>query len=227
MQKIRPIRSYVIRQGRLTKSQAVAIESYGNQYLLDFNKSAINVKDYFSIHQPTIFEIGFGMGSATHHIAKENLKINYLVTDIHLPGIGNLIKLSSQDNLQNIKIIQHDALEILKYMIPDNSLDGMNIFFPDPWHKKRHNKRRLINQENLKLMCQKIKKRSFIHIATDWEHYANEIIDLIKKSTFLTLENLKFHERAKSRPQTKYENRGLKLGHKVWDIVAIKLEANF
>jgi tRNA (guanine-N7-)-methyltransferase len=141
---------------------------------------------------------------------------------VHQPGIGNLIKLSSADNLTNIKIIPHDALEVLQFMIKDNFLSKINIFFPDPWHKKRHNKRRLVNEDNLNLIIKKLKDGGVLHIATDWEPYALEIIDVIKTSDNLTLNTNNFHERPDFRPETKYESRGMRLGHAVWDILATK-----
>jgi tRNA (guanine-N7-)-methyltransferase len=157
MEQKKPIRTYVKRQGRLTKAQKNAIEVHGPSFLIEFKEELLQVEQLFLTEQPLCFEIGFGMGDATHKIAHTNSDINYIVTDVHQPGIGNLIKLSSADNLKNIKIIPHDALEVLQFMIKDNFLSKINIFFPDPWHKKRHNKRRLINEDNLNLILKKLK----------------------------------------------------------------------
>ncbi len=218
----KPIRTYVKRQGRLTKAQKIAIEVNGKAFLIEFKEELLQEEQLFLTEQPICFEIGFGMGDATHKIAQNNSDTNYIVTDVHQPGIGNLIKLSSADNLKNIKIIPHDALEVLRFMIKDSFLSKVNIFFPDPWHKKRHNKRRLVNNENLNLIISKLVDGGILHIATDWEPYALEIIEAIKTCDNLTLITNNFHERPDCRPETKYEFRGIRLGHEVWDILATK-----
>lgn len=218
----KPIRTYVKRQGRLTKAQKIAIEVNGKSFLIEFKEELLQEEQLFLTEQPICFEIGFGMGDATHKIAQNNSDNNYIVTDVHQPGIGNLIKLSSADNLKNIKIIPHDALEVLRFMIKDSFLSKVNIFFPDPWHKKRHNKRRLVNNENLNLIISKLVDGGILHIATDWEPYALEIIETIKTCDNLTLITNNFHERPDCRPETKYEFRGMRLGHEVWDILATK-----
>lgn len=218
----KPIRTYVKRQGRLTKAQKIAIEVIGKSFLIEFKEELLQEEQLFLTEQPICFEIGFGMGDATHKIAQNNSDTNYIVTDVHQPGIGNLIKLSNADNLTNIKIIPHDALEVLRFMIKDSFLSKVNIFFPDPWHKKRHNKRRLVNNENLNLIISKLVDGGILHIATDWEPYALEIIEAIKTSDNLTLMTNNFHERPDCRPETKYESRGMRLGHEVWDILATK-----
>lgn len=218
----KPIRTYVKRQGRLTKAQKIAIEVNGKSFLIEFKEELLQEEQLFLTEQPICFEIGFGMGDATHKIAQNNSDTNYIVTDVHQPGIGNLIKLSNADNLTNIKIIPHDALEVLRFMIKDSFLSKVNIFFPDPWHKKRHNKRRLVNNENLNLIISKLVDGGILHIATDWEPYALEIIEAIKTCDNLTLITNNFHERPDCRPETKYESRGMRLGHEVWDILATK-----
>lgn len=218
----KPIRTYVKRQGRLTKAQKIAIEVNGKSFLIEFKEELLQEDQLFLTKQPICFEIGFGMGGATHKIAQNNSDTNYIVTDVHQPGIGNLIKLSKADNLTNIKIIPHDALEVLRFMIKDSFLSKVNIFFPDPWHKKRHNKRRLVNNENLNLIISKLVDGGILHIATDWEPYALEIIEAIKTRDNLTLMTNNFHERPDCRPETKYESRGMRLGHEVWDILATK-----
>lgn len=220
MNNNRPIRSYVKRQGRLTKAQKNAIELHGRNYLFDFQDELISVDSLFEKNLPIVFEIGFGMGGATFQITKDNPEKNFIVTDVHQPGIGNLIKLCAADSLENIKIIQHDGLEVLRTMFTDYGLLGINIFFPDPWHKKRHNKRRLINKDSLELFSKKIMIGGLLHIATDWEPYAMEIIDLIRQDSNYEIINNDFNQRPKFRPETKYESRGMRLGHKVWDILA-------
>lgn len=220
MNNNRPIRSYVKRQGRLTKAQKNAIELHGRNYLFDFQDELISFDSLFEKNLPIVFEIGFGMGGATFQITKDNPEKNFIVTDVHQPGIGNLIKLCAADSLENIKIIQHDGLEVLRTMFTDHCLFSINIFFPDPWHKKRHNKRRLINKDSLELFSKKIMIGGLLHIATDWEPYAIEIIDLIRQDSDYEIINNDFNQRPNFRPETKYESRGMRLGHKVWDILA-------
>jgi tRNA (guanine-N7-)-methyltransferase len=147
------------------------------------------------------------------------LNKNYVAIEVHSPGVGNLLKLIQENNISNLKIIQHDAVEVLNSMIKDDSLDGIHIFFPDPWPKKRHHKRRLIQSNLLKLIAQKIKKSGYLHIATDWEDYAFWIIDLLDKEDLLQKISDDFFKKPDYRPLTKYENRGINLGYKVWDMV--------
>lgn len=220
MQEKKPIRSYVLRQGRLTKAQHRAIIEYGEKFIIQFDNSK-QIK-FFEDQKPIIFEIGFGMGVSTYEIAKVNQLNNYLAVEVHTPGVGNLIKLASEHHLSNLKIIQHDAVEVLEIMIENQTLAGINIFFPDPWHKKRHNKRRLINESNIQLFLSKIEDGGFIHIATDWEEYALQILEIIGKTKKLMIKNKIFHKRPVFRPATKYELRGQRLGHQVWDIFCIK-----
>ena len=218
--KRRPIRSYILRQGRITKAQTNAIhesfqkhaEIFENK-LIDFNGIFENKSRYL------ILEIGFGMGTSTAEIARSNLNKNYVAIEVHSPGVGNLLKLIQENNISNLKIIQHDAVEVLNSMIKDDSLDGIHIFFPDPWPKKRHHKRRLIQSNLLKLIAQKIKKSGYLHIATDWEDYAFWIIDLLDKEDLLQKISDDFFKKPDYRPLTKYENRGINLGYKVWDMV--------
>ena len=218
----RPIRSYIKRQGRLTNAQKNAIEFHGRNYLMDFQDKHISFDNLFVKNLPIVFEIGFGMGGATHQITKDNPEKNYIVTDVHQPGIGNLIKLCTLDSLENIKIIEYDGLEVLRTMFINHCLLGINIFFPDPWHKKRHNKRRLINKDSLELFSKKIMFGGMLHIASDWEPYAMKIIYLIRQDSNYQIINNHFNERPKFRPETKYESRGIRLGHKVWDILAMR-----
>jgi len=218
--KRRPIRSYILRQGRITPAQTKAIQENLKRHEIVFENQPINFNDVFQNRSgDLILEIGFGMGTSTAEIAKANPKKNYIAIEVHSPGVGNLIKLVQENDIFNLKIIQHDAVEVLNTMIKNNSLDGIHIFFPDPWPKKRHHKRRLIQESFLKLMAQKIKQSGYLHIATDWEDYALWIIDLLDKETLLQKTSEDFFKKPDYRPLTKYENRGIKLGYKVWDMV--------
>ena len=218
--KKRPIRSYILRQGRITAAQTKAIQDNFQKHAVNFENKIINFGDIFkNKNSDLILEIGFGMGTSTAEIAKSNLNKNYVAIEVHSPGVGNLLKLIQEGDIRNLKIIQHDAVEVLNVMIKNDSLDGIHIFFPDPWPKKRHHKRRLIQSNLLKLIAQKIKKSGYLHIATDWEDYALWIIDLLDKEELLQKTSDDFFKKPDYRPLTKYENRGIKLGYKVWDMI--------
>ena len=222
--KRRPIRSYILRQGRITAAQTKAIQENLKKHAIVFENQLVNFNDVFkNSSRELILEIGFGMGTSTAEIAKANPNKNYLAIEVHSPGVGNLIKLVQENHIFNLKIIQHDAVEVLNAMTKNDSLDGIHIFFPDPWPKKRHHKRRLIQENFLKLMAQKIKQSGYLHIATDWEDYALWIIDLLDKETLLQKTSEDFFEKPDYRPLTKYENRGIKLGYKVWDMIYRRL----
>jgi tRNA (guanine-N7-)-methyltransferase len=218
--KKRPIRTYILRQGRITAAQTKAIQDNFQKHAVIFENKIINFGDIFkNKNSDLILEIGFGMGTSTAEIAKSNLNKNYIAIEVHSPGVGNLLKLIQEDDISNLKIIQHDAVEVLNLMIKNDSLDGIHIFFPDPWPKKRHHKRRLIQSNLLKLIAQKIKKTGYLHIATDWEDYAVWIIDLLDKEELLQKTSDDFFKKPDYRPLTKYENRGIKLGYRVWDMI--------
>jgi len=218
--KKRPIRTYILRQGRITAAQTKAIQDNFQKHAVIFENKIINFGDIFkNKNSDLILEIGFGMGTSTAEIAKSNLNKNYIAIEVHSPGVGNLLKLIQEDDISNLKIIQHDAVEVLNLMISNDSLDGIHIFFPDPWPKKRHHKRRLIQSNLLKLIAQKIKKTGYLHIATDWEDYAVWIIDLLDKEELLQKTSDDFFKKPDYRPLTKYENRGIKLGYRVWDMI--------
>ena len=218
--KKRPIRSYILRQGRITAAQNKAIRENFQKHAVIFENKLTNFSDLFkNKNSELILEIGFGMGTSTAEIAKSNLNKNYIAIEVHSPGVGNLLKLIQESDIRNLKIIQHDAVEVLNVMIKNDSLDGIHIFFPDPWPKKRHHKRRLIQSNLLKLIAQKIKKSGYLHIATDWEDYALWIIDLLDKEELLQKTSYDFFKKPDYRPLTKYENRGIKLGYRVWDMI--------
>ena len=218
--KKRPIRSYILRQGRITAAQTKAIQENFQKHAVIFENKLTNFSNLFkNKNSELILEIGFGMGASTAEIAKSNLNKNYIAIEVHSPGVGNLLKLIQESDIPNLKIIQHDAVEVLNEMIKNDSLDGIHIFFPDPWPKKRHHKRRLIQSNFLKLIAQKIKKSGYLHIATDWEDYALWIIDLLDKEELLQKTSDDFFKKPVYRPLTKYENRGIKLGYRVWDMI--------
>lgn len=216
----RRIRSFVLRQGRLTKGQERALETGWPQFGVEYAPTQLNLNQLFGrAHSPKILEIGFGMGDATAKIAQTLPACDFLAVEVHTPGVGSLLKLIQENNLSNLRIIQHDAVEVLSEMLADQSLDGVHIFFPDPWHKKRHHKRRLIQAEFVKLLCAKLKVGAYIHVATDWQEYAEWVLEVLNGETTLKNTAIDYAEKPSYRPLTKFENRGIKLGHGVWDLV--------
>lgn len=220
----RRIRSFVLRQGRLTKGQERALETGWPSYGVDYRQAMLDLSQLFGrSDSKKILEIGFGMGDATAQIAQTLPEADFLAVEVHTPGVGSLLKLTQERALTNIRIVQHDAVEVLQNMLPDASLDGVHIFFPDPWHKKRHHKRRLIQAEFVKLLCSKLKIGGYLHVATDWQEYAEWVLEMLRAEPQLqntaAKENNGYAEKPEYRPLTKFENRGLKLGHGVWDLV--------
>ncbi len=218
------IRSYIRRQGRATAGQQNALDKYWDDYCLD-PEAEYDFNQVFARPAPLIVEIGFGNGSSLAEMAEANPDFNYLGIEVHRPGVGHLMLLSQQKGLQNIKIFHHDAIEILENKIPDNFLAGVHLFFPDPWHKRKHHKRRIVRPSFTALLQKKLKKSGYFHAATDWEHYAQEMLKVLSSAPGLvnTSESNTFCDRPDYRPLTKFENRGLRLGHGVWDLVFEKL----
>lgn len=220
----RRIRSFVLRQGRLTKGQERALENGWPQFGIEYAEQTLDLADTFGRESsPKILEIGFGMGDATAKIAQTLPESDFLAVEVHTPGVGSLLKLMQEGDISNIRIVQHDAVEVLQNMLAHASLDGVHIFFPDPWHKKRHHKRRLIQAEFVKLLCSKLKEGAYIHVATDWQEYAEWVLEVLRAEPLLQNTAIDYAEKPAYRPLTKFENRGLKLGHGVWDLVFKKL----
>jgi tRNA (guanine-N7-)-methyltransferase len=253
--RIDRIRSFVLRAGRTTAGQQRAIEELGPQFLIPFQEEVLNLVAVFGgSTQPKILEIGFGMGETTAKIAALRPEDDFLAIEVHPPGVGALLKLIRENQLTNLRLIRHDAVEVLEKMLAPTSLDGIHIYFADPWHKKRHHKRRLIQVDFIKLLVSRLKPGAYLHLATDWHNYAEQMLlvlnaeptltntstESIKIETFgaedisstekqsnefkPTLEQLEaihpgYAERPSYRPLTKFENRGIKLGHGVWDLV--------
>jgi tRNA (guanine-N7-)-methyltransferase len=215
----RGIRSYVRRAGRTTAGQAKALDALGPRFLLPYQPSPVDLAQVFGRAAPTILEIGFGMGEATAHIAGLMPEKNFLCCEVHPPGVGALLKRIGEQELANIRIIEHDAVEVLDHMLPAESLAGVHIFFPDPWHKARHNKRRLVQPHFVARLLPRLQRGGTIHCATDWEPYAQQMLEVLTAQTQLQNTAAGFAERPEYRPLTKFENRGLRLGHGVWDVV--------
>ena len=214
------IKSYVKREGRLTKSQLYGLDNYWIKYGIEYSPKKINFEEIFESYKPLILDIGFGSGESTINHAISHPENNYLAVEVHRPGIGRLLNKIEENTLTNIKIIKHDVIDILREQIPDCSLTQIFIFFPDPWPKKRHHKRRLINKELIKLIKKKLVMHGRLHIATDWEDYANYIMEIGNADSELI--NLAGHNNYSPRPEwrteTRFEHRGKKLEHNVWDL---------
>ena len=262
------IRSFVLRAGRLTAGQQRALDDLGPQFLFPFQKQPLNWGAAFANEdatsttntaRPRILEIGFGMGETTAAIAQLRPEDDFLAIEVHLPGVGALLKRIGELGLTNLRLIRYDAVEVLEHMIDANSLDGIHIYFADPWHKKRHHKRRLIQQQFVELLASRIKPGGYLHLATDWHNYAEQMLLVLNREAGLqntstefvhietftradmvdsgadgpseskneftpTLKDLEgehpgYAERPSYRPITKFENRGIRLGHGVWDLV--------
>jgi tRNA (guanine-N7-)-methyltransferase len=219
MENHRAIRSFVLRQGRLTPAQQRAVETLLPVYGVSYAAESLDLEHAFGRQAPKILEIGFGMGAATAQIAAANPDKDYLGIEVHTPGVGNLLKLMEEQELTNLRVIQHDAVEVLRHMIADASLDGVHIFFPDPWPKKRHHKRRLLQAEFVALLCSKLKPGGYLHFATDWEEYAQWTLEVLRAEPKLANTVADYAPRPEYRPLTKFEQRGLNLGHGVWDLI--------
>ena len=216
------IRSYVLRQGRVSSAQQRAHETLLPRYGVAYAESLIDLAEIFGRVAPKILEIGFGMGDTTADIAAAQPDNDYLGIEVHTPGVGSLLKQIDARALANVRIIQHDAVEVLRHMIAPGSLDGVHIFFPDPWPKKRHHKRRLIQPPLIQLLTEKLKPGGYLHTATDWHEYAEQMLAVLSAEPALgnaANTATDYAERPAYRPLTRFENRGLKLGHGVWDIL--------
>lgn len=218
--QLRTVKSYVVRGGRLTPSQQKALEQYWPRYGLERQQGYIQPEKIFGNDQPLVFEIGFGMGDSLVQMALASPEQNFIGVDVHPPGVGTLLRKIADSELNNLRVYQDDAKLILDECIPDNILDRVQIFFPDPWHKKRHHKRRLIQHDFMQLLLAKLKKGGLIHLATDWENYAEQMMQVL--SEIEELENCagagNFAENHQ-RPVTKFQRRGERLGHGVWDLL--------
>ena len=213
------IRSFVLRQGRISPAQQRACDTMLPHFGIPYFKQPVDLKKAFGRDAPKILEIGFGMGDSTAAIALAHPKNDYLALEVHTPGVGNLLKLIDTQQIGNIRIIQHDAVEVLRDMIGLSTLDGAHIFFPDPWHKARHNKRRLIQAPFIAQLVQKLKPGGYIHIATDWQDYAEQMLAVLSAEPLLENTVSDYAPRPAYRPLTKFEKRGLNLGHGVWDLI--------
>jgi tRNA (guanine-N7-)-methyltransferase len=215
----RHIRSFVLRQGRVSNAQRRAVETLLPMFGIAYAPALLDLDAAFGRPAPKILEIGFGMGETTAQIALAHPDNDYLGIEVHTPGVGSLLRLIEAHALANVRIIQHDAVEVLNHMIAAGSLSAIHIFFPDPWPKKRHHKRRLINPTLVHLLAGRLRPGGYLHLATDWEDYALQMLEVLSAEARLDNSARSFAARPSYRPLTKFETRGLELGHRVWDIV--------
>lgn len=218
---IRTVKSFVKREGRLTKGQEAALEQNWPTMGLEHQGGLIDPAQVFGNDNPVVLEIGFGMGASLVEMAKNAPEKNFIGIEVHLPGVGACLMAASEQEVSNLRVYEHDAVEILADCIPDASLDTVQLFFPDPWHKKKHHKRRIVKDEFVQQLRAKLKVGGIFHMATDWENYAESMIEVMQDNEgYVNIaENGDFVERPEHRPLTKFEQRGHRLGHGVWDIM--------
>ena len=216
----RAVRSYVLRAGRMGTGQQRALETLGPQFVLPFTGAPLDFAATFGRTAPVVVEIGFGMGDATAQIAAGAPERDFIGIEVHVPGVGALLKKIDERQLGNLRIFQHDAVEVLRDMVPPDSLAGIHVYFPDPWHKKKHNKRRLIQSPFVALLASRLAPGGYLHCATDWAPYAEQMLEVLGAEPLLanTAEQ-GYAPRPEWRPLTKFENRGIRLGHGVWDLL--------
>ncbi|WP_019916473.1 tRNA (guanosine(46)-N7)-methyltransferase TrmB [Methyloversatilis discipulorum] len=215
----RHIRSYVLRQGRMSPGQVRNIEEGMPRWGIPYAAQAIDYAAAFGRRAPVVLEIGFGMGFTTAEIAAARPDTDFIGIEVHGPGVGNMFKLIAEQQLANVRVIQHDAVEVLRDMIPDGSLAGVHVYFPDPWPKKRHLKRRLIQAPLVAQLATKLAPGGYLHCATDIEDYGQQMLDVLSAEPLLENTADGFAPRPDYRPLTKFEARGLRLGHGVWDVI--------
>jgi len=218
---IRTIHSFVKREGRLTTGQQQAIDTQWSEFGVDYSAEQININEIFKRDAITILEIGFGNGESLWQMAQACPEKNYFGIEVHRPGVGHLLRLVESSDCKNIRVSNHDAIDVLQKQIADSSIDRVQLFFPDPWHKKKHNKRRIVQENFLIEVARILKPNGIFHLATDWEHYAKQMLSTLNASELfnnLSADNA-YIEKPVERPTTKFEKRGQKLGHGVWDLL--------
>ena len=221
---LRPIRSFVLRTGRMTAAQKRAIEEGWPKFGLSSSDGLLHFSDTFSRDSEVVFEIGFGMGDSLAQMAAAHPEQDFIGVEVHRPGVGSLLKQIEEQGLSNIRVFAEDANDALKYSIADGSLSKVQIFFPDPWHKKKHHKRRIVQPEFIQFLRSKLKPQGIIHLATDWQDYAEHMLEVMSNAEGFSnmAESGDYAARPSFRPETKFERRGERLGHGVWDLLFYK-----
>ena len=214
-----PIRSFVLRAGRMGSGQVRALAELGPRFVLPFAAAQPDWDAHFGRHAPRVLEIGFGMGDATAAVAAAHPGTDFIGIEVHPPGVGALLKRIGESGLCNLRIVQHDAVPVLQQMVAPATLAGVHVWFPDPWHKKKHHKRRLIQPDFVALLASRLAPGGYLHCATDWQPYAEQMLQVLSQEPALVNTAPAYTARPEWRPLTKFENRGLRLGHGVWDLV--------
>ncbi|HXS52017.1 MAG TPA: tRNA (guanosine(46)-N7)-methyltransferase TrmB [Usitatibacter sp.] len=214
-----PIRSYVLRQGRFSPGQQRAYAELMPRLGVPFRAAPLDFSALFGRRAPVVVEIGSGMGETTARIAAENPETDYIAVEVHAPGVGSLLRRVEEEGLTNLRIVQHDAVEVLRGMVPEGSLAAIHVFFPDPWPKKRHHKRRLVQPSFAALAVSRLAPGGRLHVATDWQEYAEQVLAVLAGTPGLRNTAEGFAPRPPWRPETKFERRGRNLGHGVWDLL--------
>lgn len=214
-----PIRSYVLRAGRMGSGQQRALAALGPRFVLPFAARPLDAQAIFGRRAPLVLEIGFGMGDATAQVAAAAPGRDFIGVEVHEPGVGALLRRIGDDGLTNLRLLRHDAVQVLQQMVAPGMLWGLHVWFPDPWHKKRHNKRRLIQPEFVDLLRSRLAPGGYLHCATDWQPYAEQMLEVLAAAPGLVNTAAAYAPRPDWRPLTKFEARGLRLGHGVWDLV--------
>ncbi|MCB1923967.1 MAG: tRNA (guanosine(46)-N7)-methyltransferase TrmB [Gammaproteobacteria bacterium] len=222
----RQIRSYVLREGRLTPGQQRAFDLFWPRWGVEYGATSIDPAALYGNPQPLFVEIGFGNGESLAEMARRNPERNYLGIEVHRPGVGQLLRMLDEYGCENVRVMRHDAVEVLNGMLPPASVQGIYLFFPDPWHKKRHHKRRILSAAFVAELARVIKPGGFFHAATDWQDYAEQMMDVLSTTPAFVnrVGNRRYSERPDDRPLTKFERRGQRLGHGVWDLVFDRCE---
>lgn len=217
------IRSFVHRRAHITPAQQAALDQLLPRWSIPYQNTLLDFEDVFGRRADTILEIGFGMGETTEKIALARPHDNFLGVEVFNAGVGALLRRIDKSGLTNIRIVQHDAVEVLRDMVAPNSLAGVHIFFPDPWPKKRHHKRRLIQPPFVHMLAHRLQPGGYIHCATDWQNYAEQMLNVLSDEPMLANTTDGYAPRGDRRPMTKFEQRGLRLGHGVWDLLFKKV----
>jgi len=223
---LRKVRSFVLREGRLTKGQAAAMEKHWPAMGLDYSPEPLDLKDVFGRDADTVLEIGFGMGASLVEMAKASPELNFIGIEVHKPGVGSCLSVAGDAGVTNLRVFHHDAIEVLENSIVKGSLARVQLFFPDPWHKKRHHKRRIVQPEFAQLIRSTLKTGGVFHLATDWENYSEHMLEVMGAAEGYKNQSLTGDvvERPDHRPLTKFEARGHRLGHGVWDIMFERID---
>ncbi|AXF76882.1 tRNA (guanosine(46)-N7)-methyltransferase TrmB [Erwinia tracheiphila] len=218
---LRRIRSFVRRQGRLTKGQQHALDHFWPEKGVEYQPEPVDLQTLFGRYAPVVLEIGFGMGASLVSMASANPQQNFLGIEVHSPGVGACLSAVNEAGVENLRVMCHDAVDVLNHMIPDNALRMVQLFFPDPWHKARHNKRRIVQVPFAELVLRKLKLGGVFHMATDWQAYAEHMLTVMNSITGYKNQSTTqdYVPRPDSRPLTKFEQRGQRLGHGVWDLM--------